>query len=226
MPDIPEEKDWNLLRRIKDGKCTPFPGTGACSERIPVSSIANELEKKYDYPMEDFFDLIQVAQFVAVIEDTVTPKEEVCKKINELSKEVTPTYFETPDEIHGAPADPPLPVYITTTYDDLMVRALKSRGKTPIQGICRWNECLMQRKPTSSDFTPTPEKTLVYYLHGCYEIPESLVLTEDVSEARKEKVQKYRDLYFAELNIRVYWQDCHEFVAELKTRWEVFNGGT
>ncbi len=75
-------------------------------------------------------------------------------------------------------ADLPLPVYVTTNYDDLMVRALKSRGKTPIQEICRWNEYFKRRKPTS-DYVPTPEKPLIYHLHGCYEMPESLVLTED-----------------------------------------------
>ena len=297
MPNMLEEKDWKLLlRRIKDGKCTPFLGAGACCEKIPIGSqIANEWAKKYDYPMEDSYDLIRVAQFVAVTEDAMTPKEELCKKINELLKEVTPKYFEIPDELHGVLADLPLPVYITTNYDDFMVRALKSRGKTPNQEICRWNNCIKQSKQTSSDFVPTPENPLVYHLHGFYEIPESLVLTEDdyldflvaiskdqnllppriqeaftntsllflgyriadwdfrvlfrilseyldrsltrkhisvqlvpgnVSETQKEKAQKYLDCYFAELQIQVYWQDCREFAAELKTRWEAFNRGT
>ncbi len=182
MPNILEEKDWDLLlRRIKEGKCTPFLGSGVCSKNIPVSSqIANEWAKKYDYPMEDSYDLTRVAQFVAVTEeDEMFPRDEICNKIKELVEEVTPKYFEIPDEPHGVLADLPLPVYITTNYEDFMVRALKSRGKTPIQEICRWNKCLIQCKPTSSDVVPTPEKPLVYHLHGCYEIPESLVLTED-----------------------------------------------
>jgi hypothetical protein len=129
---------------------------------------------------EDSDNLTRVAQFVAVIEeDEFVPRDEICNKIYELSKEITPKYFEVPDEPHGVLADLPLPVYITTNYDDFMVRALKSRGKTPNQEICRWNDCLMQYKPMSADFIPTPEKPLVYHLHGCYEIPESLVLTED-----------------------------------------------
>ena len=165
MPNILEEKDWDLLlRRIKDEKCTPFLGSGACSEKIPVSSqIANEWAKKYDYPMEDSNDLTRVAQFVAVTEeDAMIPKEEICKKIKEQLKEVTQKYFENPDEPHGVLADLPLPIYITTNYDDLMVRTLKSHGKTPIQEICRWNKCFMQCKPMSSEFAPTPEKPLVF----------------------------------------------------------------
>ena len=181
MPNKLEEKDWKLLlRRIKDGKCTPFLGAGACCEKIPVGSqIANEWAKNYDYPMEDSDDLIRVAEFVAVTADAMTPKEEICKKINEKLKEVPTSYFEIPGEIHGVLADLPLPVYITTNYDDFMVRALESRGKTPIQEICRWNKSLKKSKRTPSDYVPTPEKPLVFHLHGFYKIPESLVLTED-----------------------------------------------
>jgi hypothetical protein len=147
MPKTLEEKDWDLLlRRIKNGKCTPFLGSGACSEKISVISlIAKEWAEEYDYPMEDSDDLARVAQFVAVTEeDEMFPRDEICNKITELSEEVTPAYFETPDEVHGVLADFPLPVYITTTYDDLMVQALESRGKTPTQEICLWNEYLMQ----------------------------------------------------------------------------------
>jgi len=306
MPDKQEEIDWDLLLgRIKDGKCTPFLGSGACCEKIPVGSrIASEWAKNYGYPMKDSDDLIRVAQFVAVTKDAMTPKEEMCKKINEKLKEVAPSYFDNPDELHGVLADLPLPVYITTNYDDFMVRALEIRGKAPIQEYCRWNKYIKKSKRTSSDYVPTPEKPLVFHLHGVYKEPESLVLTEDdyldflaaismeknlpassrvqkilppriqeaftgtsllflgyriadwdfhvlfrilagyleksisrthlsvqlvpedVSEAQKEKAQKYLDHYFAKLDIHVYWQDCREFAKELRTRWEDFNRGT
>ncbi len=65
----------------------PFFGPGACAGKIPVGSqIASEWAKKYDYPMEDSDDLIKVAQFVAVTKDAMIPKEEMCRKINELLK--------------------------------------------------------------------------------------------------------------------------------------------
>jgi len=190
MPNELEDGDWDLLlRRIKDGKCTPFLGAGVCAEKIPVySQIAEEWVKKYDYPMEDSYDLTRVAQFVAVAKDHMTPKEEMCSKIKEKLKEVAPGYFDNPDEPHRVLADLPLSIYITTNYDDFMVQALKSRGKTPIQEYCRWNKCIMQSERTSSDYVPTPEKPLVFHLHGlceipesdgsCEKIPESLVLTE------------------------------------------------
>jgi hypothetical protein len=182
MPNKLEDEDWNLLlQRIKDGNCTPFLGAGACCKKISVGSqIASEWAKKYEYPMEDSYDLMRVAQFVAVkVDDAMIPKEEMCKKIKEQLKEVTPKYFDDSDEIHGVLADLRLPVYITTNYDDLMVRALKSRGITPDQEICRWNKNLKKSKRKSSDFNPIPDKPLVFHLHGFYEIPDSLVLTED-----------------------------------------------
>jgi len=81
MPKILEDNDWDiLLKRIKNRKCTPFLGSGVCSEKIPViSQIASEWAKNYDYPMENSYNLVRVAQFVAVVEDLMTTKEMVCK---------------------------------------------------------------------------------------------------------------------------------------------------
>ncbi len=296
MPNKLGDGDWDLLlRRIKDGKCTPFLGSGVCCEKIPVGSrIASEWAKKYEYPMKDSDDLIHVAQFVAVTkEDKMFPKEEMCKKIKEKLKEVAPSYFDNPDEPLRVLADLPLPVYITTNYDDLMEQALKNRGKTPIQEICRWNKYAMQSKRTSSNYFPTREKPLVFHLYGTYEIQGSLVLTEydyldflaamsrtaisskqnilppriqeaftdtsllflgyriadwdfhvlfriladylkdrdikhlsvqlvtgNVAETHEEEAQEYLDSYFSDLKIHVYWQDCYEFVKELRERWE------
>jgi hypothetical protein len=233
MPNILEEKYCDLLlRRSKSEKCTPFLEVGDCSEKIPVSSIANEP--------------------------------------------------------HRVLVDLSLPIYITTNYDDLMVRTLKGHCKKPIKKICWWKKCFMQRKKMSSDFAHTCAKHSVCSLHGCYEILESLVLTENdyldflvsisleqnllrqheeirgtsllflgykitdwdsrvlfrlldgylgrsisrkhisvqlvpgnVSETQKEKAPKYLDRYFDELHI--HWQDCRESVTELGTRWEAFN---
>ncbi len=156
MPDKLEEMDWDLLLwRIKDGKCTPFLGAGACVGKIPIGSqIAKEWAKKYDYPMEDSSNLIRVAQFVSVMTDPMWPKDEICKKINELLKEVAPKYFEAPDEPHGVLANLPLPVYFTTNYDDLMEQALKNLGKIPTPETCRYKG-LKKCKRKSLDFDPS-----------------------------------------------------------------------
>ena len=72
-----EERDWELLlRRIKNGKCTPFLGAGACYGVLPLGSdIARKWAQEYHYPLHDSNDLARVAQFLAVqvSESPVTP---------------------------------------------------------------------------------------------------------------------------------------------------------
>ncbi len=180
MPRSLQETDWTvLLKRIRQGNCTPFLGAGASYGTLPLgSAIANEWAEEFGYPLDDSTDLIRVSQYVAVeVGDAMYPKEELANRF----RTVAPPDFRSPGEPHGFMADLPLPVYITTNYDDFMVRALRDRGKRPEQEICRWNSRL-HGVPSAFDrpeYVPRPETPLVFHLHGHAGIPESLVLTED-----------------------------------------------
>ncbi|MDH4137948.1 MAG: SIR2 family protein [Anaerolineae bacterium] len=179
MPDTLAERDWNLLlRRIKAGKCTPFLGAGACFGALPLGGqIAQKWAQEHDYPLEDCRDLARVAQFLAVQYDPMFPKEEI---LEQCFKKAAPPEFTKPDEPHGVLADLPLPVYMTTNYDDFMVQALESRHKDPKRELCRWNQ-LVKDEPSifDSGFMPTAANPVVFHLHGHDRVPESLVLTED-----------------------------------------------
>lgn len=185
MPDTLDDKEWDLLlRRIKDGKCTPFLGAGVCHPPLPLGShIASEWAQKHHYPLEDSNDLVRVAQFLAVDRrDAMFPKEEILNWF----KNIKPPDFTNPDDPHRVLADLPLPIYITTNYDDFMIQALKSRNKDPKPELCRWNKRVkdqLKDKPSilksGSVFAPTVANPVVFYLHGQTEVPESLVLTED-----------------------------------------------
>jgi hypothetical protein len=110
----------------------------------------------------------------------MTPKELMRDEI----KGKGPPDFTDPKEPHAMLADLGLPLYITTNYDDFMARALVDRGREPVQEICKWNdyhEVVDDPAPLADDreYEPTPEKPVVYHLHGRYQIPESMVLTED-----------------------------------------------
>jgi len=175
-----EERDWDsLLRRIKDGNCTPFLGAGACAGSIPLGSeIARKWAQEYDYPLADWWDLARVAQFMAVKRDPMFPKDEFVR----LLRSVTPPDFNAPDEPHGVLADLPLPIYITTNYDDFMVRALRSRHRAPWRELCRWHEGLRDQPSAfdpGSGVQVSVANPVVFHLHGHNEVPESLVLTED-----------------------------------------------
>ncbi len=181
MPETLEERDWKLLLgRIKDGECTPFLGAGACFGAFPLASeIAQEWARKYDYPLEESCsNLALVAQFLAVEYDPMFPKGEIRK----LFENVATPDFKKRDELHHVLADLPLPVYMTTNYDDLMIKALKDRNKDPKQEMCRWNKYVKNQPSvfeSESGFNPTPANPVVFHLHGHYEMPQSLVLTED-----------------------------------------------
>jgi hypothetical protein len=175
-----QARDWEmLLSRIKEGRCTPFLGAGACHPTLPLGSeIARRWADEYGYPLEDSSDLARVAQFLAVEYDPMYPKE---KFIRQVLQGKEPPVFTERDEPHGILADLPLPVYITTNYDDYMVRALQSRNKHPQRELCCWNKYIRDQSSvfeSESGFDPTPGEPVVYHLHGHDAVPESLVLAE------------------------------------------------
>jgi hypothetical protein len=178
------DDDWKLLiGRIERGKCTPFLGAGASADALPLgSAVAEQWAKDHGYPLWDPADLPRVAQYLAVLaDDAMSPKEQ----IQELFQRIAiPPDFTRDDEPYRVLADLPLPIYLTTNYDDFMVQALRARGKDPVQEFCRWNDRpSVLKRPSVFDrpegFEPTPEQPLVYHLHGILELAESLVLTED-----------------------------------------------
>lgn len=172
--------DWDtLLGRIEAGDCTPFLGAGASADTLPLGrEIAEKWAAEYKYPFWDRHDLARVAQYVAVMRDPIVPKERLCNEF----KKVEPPNFAAPDEPHGALAALPLPIYMTTNYDDFMYQALEQAGKQPRRELCRWNI-----HPSLEDieivldghFVPKPAEPVVFHLHGHLSVVDSLVLTED-----------------------------------------------
>jgi SIR2-like domain len=189
-----EDNDWlNLLRLIKKGKCTPFIGAGACADVLPIGKeIANKWAKTYNYPLKDSDDLARVAQFVAIEQYDMFPKEEI---IDQFEGAHPPNFSEL-DEPHSALAILPLHVYITTNYDDFMVQALKKQNKEAVRDFCAWNKYLEDLKkfdpnlPSSSSpssassfvnymrYSPNSGQPLVYHLHGYTDVAQSMVVTE------------------------------------------------
>ncbi|MEM8488006.1 MAG: SIR2 family protein [Bacteroidota bacterium] len=289
---ILEDREWELLlRRIRDGKCTPFLGAGACYGILPLGSdIAKAWAKEYDYPMEDVYDLPRVAQYLSVQYDSMYPKEELIKDFFSDGKKPN---FQDDDEPHSILAGLPLPVYLTTNYDNFMAQALADAGKKPNREYCRWNETIKHNPSIFDDagFEPDASNPLVFHLHGLDEVPESLVLTDDdyldflinisrdqnllphliqramagssllfigysledwtfrvlfrglvnatesalrrisvavqlppdAPESTQRLIQKYRNMYFDKIDIRIHWGTARDFVEELRVRWQAFS---
>lgn len=179
--------DWNLLLgRIADGKCTPFVGAGACHGLLPLGAeIAQQWADEEGYPLDDCTDLARVAQFLAVKYDAIRPKD---KLIEQFQNAGVPQLTDPRFEPHRLLADLPLPIYITTNYDDFLFRALSQAEyapgykKSPILEVCRWNKHL-HGLPTvlkpSIQAKISVKNPLIFHLHGHTGVAESMVVTED-----------------------------------------------
>jgi len=173
------DKDWNLLiRSIKAGRCTPFIGAGACYGVLPLGAdIAREWAKQNEYPFDDSNNLIKVSQFLAIENYPMFPKDEIVQMFSDLK---TLPDFADKTEPHRLLADLPLPVYLTTNYDDFMTKALENRHRDPKREICRWNTLTKTEASRFDDgYQPTVANPVVFHLHGHLGIPASIVLTED-----------------------------------------------
>jgi hypothetical protein len=188
------DDDWHLLlHRIKQGKCTPVIGPGACYGVLPFEfEMAREWTLKYDYQTDDSKDLEEVAQFLSLKFDPIFPK----KLIQERFGNAKSPDFTDPNEPHTVLAALPLTVYITTNYDDYMVRALKAQDKDPQRKLCRWNEQIRDLPSLFDDpgFEPTVGTPIVFHLYGHTEVPESMVLTADDYPNFLASISKNEDL--------------------------------
>jgi hypothetical protein len=180
-----EDQHWDaLLPRIKAGKCTPFLGAAVNAGILPLGKeIAEEWAKEWDYPLESKDDLAKVAQYLAIKFDAARPKEMVLEKLDKSQK---PFDFNDEQEPLNVLAKLPLPLYITTNYDDLLFKAVEYHGRAsnrkPVFEVCNWNSS-PSVKPTyfkrGSNFKPSVQTPMIYHLHGHKSVVDSLVLTED-----------------------------------------------
>ncbi|MBV8275202.1 MAG: SIR2 family protein [Verrucomicrobia bacterium] len=171
--------DWNiLLERIERGNCTPFVGAETNLGNIPPrSQIAKELADEFHYPLQDSDNLARVTQFIVTTRDERVPRD----KIADRYEQTPPPDFDSTEELHRVLAQLPLPVYVTTDYDNYMFEALKRARKDPKREFCRWRKDLQEDPPNifDTDYLPTPANPVVFHLHGYAQDPNTLVLTED-----------------------------------------------
>ena len=188
-----DDKTWErLLKRIRDDKCTPVIGSGACTAP-PVGAdpaewaklkypskeqIALKFAADYAYPLDDQTKLERVAKYVAATDDIMAPKEAFAEHYGSLP---SPNFSAWPNEPHRVLADLPFPVYLTSNFDDWMFRALTEYKKRDARlAICRWNRHIPEKAPSfDREFAYSVANPLVYHFHGCTPWAESAVVTED-----------------------------------------------
>jgi len=201
------EKWPSIIRTISRGLCTPILGPGLYESMLgSTHEIAKRWAETYNYPMSLYEreSLPQVAQFLTVNQYELAPYDELQDYLKQdlrtrFGPDLPPemrddgTSLDQLIEAVGAirrqrsPAEPykvlaslPLPVYITTNWNNLLSAALKEAGKDPQILLCPWNDYVEQLQADfDPGFKPTAERPLVYHLFGKLSDPESVVLTED-----------------------------------------------
>lgn len=182
MPDTVKRLDdrgWEvLLSRIKDGTCTPILGPGVYSKGPSIrSDIARKWAKKYSYPLTDESDLARVARFLSV---EYSDAEYAATKYIEELEEIAAPDFAASSEPYTILAKLPLPLYLTTNYDNFMEQALTLQHRDVRPDLCRWlNSLSDEPSPLADGVKPTVANPSVFHFYGYTPLRQSLVLTED-----------------------------------------------
>lgn len=174
-----QDTDWEvLMKRIKDGRCTPFLGAGVYSEYPSLrSAVAKKWATDYNYPFADGADVARVARFLNVVYGDAEYASG--KYVEELGK-VPPPNFDDPNEPYNILAKLPLPIYVTTNYDDLMEQALRKNHRDVKPDLCKWVKSLEDTSPLSEQgFQPNVASPSVFHLYGYMQTQPSMVMSED-----------------------------------------------
>jgi hypothetical protein len=215
-----DDRAWaTLLEFLAMKKCTPIVGSGACIGGPPVgvseekwslkypigADLAREWATEFEYPLEDSGRIERVAQFIGVGHGPILAKERIARRLEKAS----PPDFELENEPHRVLAELGLPVYLTSNFDDYLLRAFMRAEKDVRVSLCRWNKHIPRDAPAydpdpaqrdqilyctvtegeepgaliytaaTDTIKPSPSNPLVYYFHGHLTWPASLVVTED-----------------------------------------------
>ncbi|MEO3872818.1 SIR2 family protein [Nonomuraea sp. B12E4] len=176
-----KDSDWaRLIDQLRTGDCTPFIGAGAGEGTFLSSTeLSRQWAARYDYPFADDGDLARVTQYACtVLGDPVALKQRLGRQLSEMA----PPDFTARGEFHAFIARFPIPVFLTTNYDDFLLQALRGSGKEPSAAICPWHEGVPYDRDLferGAGSRPDANRPVVYHLHGSTRVPSSIVLTED-----------------------------------------------
>ena len=174
-----QDTDWEvLMKRIKDGRCTPFLGAGVYSEGPSLrSSVAKTWATEKNYPFSDSDDVARVARYLNVEYGDAEYASGLY--VDELRKVPLPN-FDDPNEPYHILARLPLPIYITTNYDDMMEQALMNNKRDVKRDLCKWVKGLEDTSPLAEQgFQPNVANPSVFHLYGYTQTQQSMVMSED-----------------------------------------------
>jgi hypothetical protein len=177
------DADWQtLVGRINAGQVTPVLGAGASVGIVgSAAEIAGEWARDVGYRLLEPTSLPSVAQYVATMVDPAGPGDHIKEQLASRLRSLVVADIQDRHDPYRALPRHPFPIWLTTNYDDLIARALRAANKPPRIGVSRWTPPRVFFDATPYDLTgfqPTTAEPLVFHLHGRYEDPASMVITE------------------------------------------------
>jgi CHAT domain/SIR2-like domain len=198
-----------LLEQIKENLeadqeigCTPVLGSGLLEPLVgPLRDLARRWADESGFALAPHHreDLPQVAQFLLTTQKRAyLPKGlreridiELTRRFGALAGKTFDDRFEfargrLANDPHLLLAQLPFPLYVTTSPDDQLRRALVAEKRRPRVLLFPWHEHPEKDKAwpkelieLEANYEPTPEEPLIYHLFGRSDLLHSLVLTED-----------------------------------------------
>lgn len=197
------QKFDDLWSKMAEGDCTPVLGSGIASEIfLPQRhELAQNWVKRRQMPIthETHNDLAKVAQYLSVASGPDMPHTELRSFLRadlrtKYAKSMPELNWNEPlvniirhvwerrrdqlgdDEPYTILASLELPIYVTTSWTNLLETALTEIGHKPEVRSFDW---LRDRFEEDELPEPTSEHPLVYHVFGSLDRPSTIVLTED-----------------------------------------------
>jgi hypothetical protein len=199
-----------LMGNIKAERVTAFLGPRINEGLLmPNGTAAENLAKKYNYPLPDRGNLAHVAQYIQLTDPDllrddyvrllqvslfryldITPTPEQKKQFGSAGLTETVEGLDWAERVlaidesamHHQLADLGLSLYVTTNIDNFMVEALKHKGRAPQRVGPRWEKTEAGQDEWLLKPKPSREEPVVFHLNGYDADPEQLrhlVLSED-----------------------------------------------
>ncbi|MFO1430064.1 MAG: SIR2 family protein [Candidatus Competibacteraceae bacterium] len=162
MPSRIDEDDLqSKVNLLCKKKYIPFIGPEI---RTILWRVAEDWANKDDYPLPDRYNLAGVAQYLAITDTELSPKNRISQQMQESM--LLPVY----DDLAKLPVE----FFVTTNHDDYLIEALKKHHKEP--KWCSWKATNLEEY---KEYKPDVNSPFVYYLNGCQSDDQIIVTEED-----------------------------------------------
>jgi CHAT domain-containing protein/SIR2-like protein len=196
--DSKEQFDhWeSICIKVREGRFSPLLGPELGEELFGgTQEQAARLADKYKFPLasHERSNLAKVSQYISVDRGREHACEalalEFVKRLGGVSPSELPGLLQgTVDACRANPdaaytllsaKEFPVSIYLNACYETMLLRVLKSEGRTPEPVYGPWRGAEVAQKPQPKTTIPTPDNPWVYHIFGVFGKPDTMVLTED-----------------------------------------------